>query len=153
MDKTNNYRLGVNQPVVSSGAASGDLVPYCQDMVAVAPAFFKGFEGVFTGQTTPDPALGSNLLHLCASDISSHELNSLALALQFHFNLLSVRRIRQALQRHARLLWTRHRRGQTLIRAQQLELPHLQLRSRETLEDATNRRVESSDFRLRYIHH
>jgi hypothetical protein len=42
-DKTNVYRLGVNQPVISS-AANGELVPYCQDMVSVAPAFFKGFQ-------------------------------------------------------------------------------------------------------------
>lgn len=70
MDKTNNYRLGVNQPVVSSGAASGDLVPYRQDVVAVAPAFFKGFEGIFTGQTTPDPAVGSKSFYIYVRAIS-----------------------------------------------------------------------------------
>jgi hypothetical protein len=60
-DKTNQYRLGVNQPVVSAGANSGALVPYCNDMVAVAPLFFKGFENVFITQTTPAATVGNNL--------------------------------------------------------------------------------------------
>ncbi|KAE9365732.1 hypothetical protein N431DRAFT_294038, partial [Stipitochalara longipes BDJ] len=60
-DKTNQYRLGVNQPVVSAGADSGALVPYCDNMVAIAPAFFKGFESVFITQTTPAATVGNNL--------------------------------------------------------------------------------------------
>lgn len=60
-DKTNAYRLGVNQPPVAAGTDSGALVPYCQDMVSVAPPFFKGFQTLFTGQTTPDACVGNNL--------------------------------------------------------------------------------------------
>jgi hypothetical protein len=60
-DKTNQYRLGVNQPVVSAGANSGALIPYCTSIVAVAPPFFKGFESVFITQTTPAATVGNNL--------------------------------------------------------------------------------------------
>jgi hypothetical protein len=59
--KTNAYRLGVNQPAVGTGGTSGALVPYCQDMVSVAPPFFKGFQTLFTGQTTPAANVGNNL--------------------------------------------------------------------------------------------
>jgi hypothetical protein len=59
--KTNAYRLGVNQPVVGTGDTSGALIPFCQDMVSVAPAFLKGFETTFIGQTTPDACVGNNL--------------------------------------------------------------------------------------------
>ena len=61
VDKTNAYRLGVNQPVVGSGVDAGDLVSYCQAMVEVGPPFFKGFEDVFLGQPTADAAVGNNL--------------------------------------------------------------------------------------------
>jgi hypothetical protein len=60
-DKTNAYRLGVNQPPVAAGTDSGALVPFCQDMVSVAPPFFKGYQTLFTGQTTPDACVGNNL--------------------------------------------------------------------------------------------
>ncbi|KAN0090610.1 hypothetical protein V8E51_019189 [Hyaloscypha variabilis] len=59
--KTNQYRLGVNQPVVAAGADSGALLPYCDSMVAIAPPFLKGFESVFITQTTPDACVGNNL--------------------------------------------------------------------------------------------
>jgi hypothetical protein len=59
--KTNQYRLGVNQPVVAAGANSGALVPYCQNMVTIAPPFFKGFQSVFITQTTPAATVGNNL--------------------------------------------------------------------------------------------
>jgi hypothetical protein len=59
--KTNQYRLGVNQPVVAAGADSGALVPYCDSMVSVAPPFFKGFESVFINQGTPAATVGNNL--------------------------------------------------------------------------------------------
>ncbi len=59
--KTNQYRLGVNQPVVAAGANSGALDPYCQNMVAIAPPFFKGFQSVFITQTTPAATVGNNL--------------------------------------------------------------------------------------------
>jgi hypothetical protein len=58
--KTDAYRLGVNQPVLSANA-SGALIPYCQDMVSVAPPFLKGFETIFTAATTPDACVGNNL--------------------------------------------------------------------------------------------
>jgi hypothetical protein len=59
--KTNQYRLGVNQPVVAAGANSGALAPYCQNMVTIAPPFFKGFQSVFITQTTPAATVGNNL--------------------------------------------------------------------------------------------
>jgi hypothetical protein len=65
-DKTNAYRLGVNQPPVAPGADAGDLITYCQNMVNVAPAFLKGFESTFIGQTTPDACVGSNLFTFLA---------------------------------------------------------------------------------------
>jgi hypothetical protein len=61
VEKTNQYRLGVNQPVVSAGADSGALDTYCADMVSVAPAFLKGFETVFSNQASPDTCVGTNL--------------------------------------------------------------------------------------------
>jgi hypothetical protein len=66
-DKTNAYRLGVNQPVVGTGDTSGALIPYCQDMVSVAPPFLKGFETIFAGQTTPDACVGTNLFTFLAN--------------------------------------------------------------------------------------
>jgi hypothetical protein len=60
-DKTNAYRLGVNQPLVGTGDTSGALVPYCNNMVAVAPPFLKGFQSTFITQTTPAANVGNNL--------------------------------------------------------------------------------------------
>ncbi|MCJ1388380.1 hypothetical protein MMC18_001227 [Xylographa bjoerkii] len=67
--KTNAYRLGVNQPIISGSSAAtvdptgvtGALVPYCNNMVAVAPAFFAGFQNVFINQMTPAANVGTNL--------------------------------------------------------------------------------------------
>ncbi|CZR58029.1 uncharacterized protein PAC_07919 [Phialocephala subalpina] len=58
--KTNAYRLGVNQPIVNT-TATGALVPYCQDMVSVAPAFLKGFQTAFSNTASPDLGVGNNL--------------------------------------------------------------------------------------------
>jgi hypothetical protein len=59
--KTNQYRLGVNQPIVAAGNDSGALDPYCTSMLTVAPSFLKGFETLFAGQTTPAACVGNNL--------------------------------------------------------------------------------------------
>ncbi|KAL1968612.1 hypothetical protein VTN77DRAFT_1438 [Rasamsonia byssochlamydoides] len=60
--KTNAYRLGVNQPLLSSsGADDGALVPYCDNMIAIAPGFFKANEAEFSGQPSPDTGVGNNL--------------------------------------------------------------------------------------------
>ena len=68
-EKTNAYRLGVNQPVVSGSTSAtvdptgvtGALVPYCNGMVEVAPPFLAGFQNTFINQMTPDAAVGTNL--------------------------------------------------------------------------------------------
>ncbi|MCJ1405396.1 hypothetical protein MMC11_008624 [Xylographa trunciseda] len=68
-DKTNAYRLGVNQPIVAGSAAAtvdptgvtGALVPYCNNMVAIAPPFFAGFQNVFINQASPALNVGTNL--------------------------------------------------------------------------------------------
>ena len=60
-DKTNEYRLGVNQPVVAAGNDSGALVPYCNNMIAVAPTFLSLNQAKFTGITSPAPCVGNNL--------------------------------------------------------------------------------------------
>lgn len=65
--KTNAYRLGVNQPIVAAGADDGALVPYCQNMVAIAPSFLKGFETIFVGQGSPAPTVGNNLFTFLAN--------------------------------------------------------------------------------------
>jgi hypothetical protein len=61
--KTNQYRLGVNQPVVDAADAttSGALDTYCNNMLSVAPSFFALNQAKFIGQTTPDACVGSNL--------------------------------------------------------------------------------------------
>ncbi|MCJ1282977.1 hypothetical protein MMC26_002304 [Xylographa opegraphella] len=67
--KTNAYRLGVNQPILSGNAAAtvdptgvtGALVPYCNNMVAGGPPFFAGFQNVFINQGTPAANVGNNL--------------------------------------------------------------------------------------------
>ena len=61
--KTNQYRLGVNQPVVDAANAttSGALDTYCNNMLAVAPTFLANNQAKFIGQTTPDACVGSNL--------------------------------------------------------------------------------------------
>ncbi|KUJ15439.1 uncharacterized protein LY89DRAFT_735553 [Mollisia scopiformis] len=64
--KTNTYRLGVNQPVISS-TANGELVPYCQDMVSVAPPFLSGFQTVFSNAASPDLCVGTNLFTFLAN--------------------------------------------------------------------------------------
>lgn len=73
--KTNQYRLGVNQPVVSTagnGTDSGALVPYCNSMLSVAPPFLLANQAKFIGQTTPAPCVGNNLFtFLCQRMIMS----------------------------------------------------------------------------------
>lgn len=73
--KTNQYRLGVNQPVVNSGNAtitSGALAPYCNSMLSVAPTFFSLNQAKFIGQTTPAACVGNNLFtFLCMRFIMS----------------------------------------------------------------------------------
>jgi hypothetical protein len=60
--KTNAYRLGVNQPLLTStGADDGALVQYCNNMIAVAPGFFQTNEALFSRQTSPDTGIGNNL--------------------------------------------------------------------------------------------
>ncbi|KAF4632232.1 hypothetical protein G7Y89_g5895 [Cudoniella acicularis] len=59
--KTNEYRLGVNQPLVAAGNDSGALIPYCDGMLSVGPKFFADNEATFIGQTTPDACVGNNL--------------------------------------------------------------------------------------------
>jgi hypothetical protein len=70
--KTNEYRLGVNQPVVAAGNDSGALVPYCNAMLAVAPRFLANNQAKFIGQTTPAACVGNNLFtFLCMRFIMS----------------------------------------------------------------------------------
>jgi hypothetical protein len=70
--KTDQYRLGVNQPVVAAGNDSGALDPYCTSMLTVAPPFLKGFETLFLGQTTPAACVGNNLFtFLCQRLLTS----------------------------------------------------------------------------------
>jgi hypothetical protein len=73
-DKTNQYRLGVNQPVVNAGnsTTSGALLNYCNNMLAVAPTFLANNEAKFIGQTTPAACVGNNLFtFLCNRFIMS----------------------------------------------------------------------------------
>jgi hypothetical protein len=72
--KTNQYRLGVNQPVVDAANAStsGALDTYCNNMLAVAPTFLANNQAKFIGQTTPDACVGNNLFtFLCERFIMS----------------------------------------------------------------------------------
>lgn len=70
--KTNEYRLGVNQPVVAAGNDSGALVPYCNSMLSVAPTFFANNQAKFIGQTTPAACVGNNLFtFMCQRFITS----------------------------------------------------------------------------------
>ena len=59
IDKTNAYRLGVNQVPVSQDP--GSLSTYCNNMISVAPPFFKINQAGFTATTTPDAGVGNNL--------------------------------------------------------------------------------------------
>jgi hypothetical protein len=59
VDKTNAYRLGVNQVPVSQDP--GSLVPYCNNMISIAPPFLKINQATFTGATTPDAGVGNSL--------------------------------------------------------------------------------------------
>jgi hypothetical protein len=72
--KTNQYRLGVNQPVVNAGntTTSGALIPYCNSMLAVAPNFLANNQAKFIDQTTPAAYVGNNLFtFLCMRFIMS----------------------------------------------------------------------------------
>lgn len=62
-DKTNAYRLGVNQGLLGNGpnTDNGSLSAYCDNMVSVAPSWLLDFQQTFTGQTTPDDTVGSDL--------------------------------------------------------------------------------------------
>lgn len=72
VDKTNQYRLGVGQPVVAPGNDSGALISYCDNMLAVAPTFLANNQAKFIGQTTPDACVGNNLFtFLCERFIMS----------------------------------------------------------------------------------
>jgi hypothetical protein len=59
VDKTNAYRLGVNQPTVAEDP--GALDSYCNNMISIAPPFFLQNQAAFTETTTPDSGIGSNL--------------------------------------------------------------------------------------------
>ena len=59
--KTNEYRLGVNQPVVAAGNDSGALIPYCNNMISVAPSFFLANQAKFLTLTSPAACVGNNL--------------------------------------------------------------------------------------------
>jgi hypothetical protein len=63
VQKTNQYRLGVNQPVVNANDAntSGALIPYCNNMITVAPPFFANNMANFINQPSPAPCVGNNL--------------------------------------------------------------------------------------------
>ena len=75
VDKTNIYRLGVNQPPVGKGETSGKLQPYCDGLVNVQPAFLKGFEKEFSAQSSPDTGVGNNLFtFLCGRFLSSLDI-------------------------------------------------------------------------------
>lgn len=58
-DKTNAYRLGVNQVPVSQDP--GTLSSFCSNMISIAPPFLKINQATFTGATTPDAGVGNNL--------------------------------------------------------------------------------------------
>jgi hypothetical protein len=61
-DKTNNYRIGVNQPLLgAANSDNGDTLTFCNNMVEFAPPWLLINEAVFQGQATPDPGVGNNL--------------------------------------------------------------------------------------------
>jgi hypothetical protein len=59
VDKTNAYRLGVNQPTVAQDP--GTLSTYCNNMISIAPPFLKQNQATFTGTASPAAGVGSNL--------------------------------------------------------------------------------------------
>lgn len=71
--KTNAYRLGVNQPLLTAqGPDSGALDFYCNGMMSIAPGFLLSNEDVFAKQTSPAPSLGNNLFtFMCARYLMS----------------------------------------------------------------------------------
>lgn len=70
--KTNQYRAGVGQPIISAGNNSGALIPYCNSMLAVAPTFLANNQAKFIGQTSPAACVGNNLFtFLCERFIMS----------------------------------------------------------------------------------
>lgn len=61
-DKTNNYRIGVNQPLLgAANSDNGDTLTYCNNMVEFGPPWLLINEAVFQGQATPDPGVGNTL--------------------------------------------------------------------------------------------
>lgn len=61
-DKTNNYRIGVNQPLLNAANSdNGSTLSYCNNMVEFAPPWLLINEAIFSAQATPDPAVGNNL--------------------------------------------------------------------------------------------
>lgn len=70
--KTNAYRVGVNQPLLSRGPDFGALDFYCNGMMSKAPGFLLSNEEVFAKQTSPMPSLGNNLFtFMCARYLMS----------------------------------------------------------------------------------
>lgn len=60
--KTNTYRIGVNQPLLTStGPDDGSLDFYCNGMIQEAPIFFLDNQDVFSGMETPCAGVGNNL--------------------------------------------------------------------------------------------
>jgi len=65
---SNNF----TEPVVAAVANSGALIPYCNNMLAVAPTFFANNQAKFIGQTSPAACVGNNLFtFLCERFIMS----------------------------------------------------------------------------------
>ncbi|KAJ5820466.1 hypothetical protein N7474_006057 [Penicillium riverlandense] len=71
--KTNAYRLGINQPLLTDqGPDSGALDFYCNGMMSIAPGFLLFNEEVFAKQKSPAPSLGNNLFtFMCARYLMS----------------------------------------------------------------------------------
>lgn len=71
--KTNAYRVGVNQPLLTTqGPDSGALDFYCNGMMSRTPGFLLSNEEAFAKQTSPAPSLGNNLFtFMCARYLMS----------------------------------------------------------------------------------
>lgn len=61
--KTNEYRLGVNQPLLGHGSNTddGSGQAYCNHLVNIQPPFLAAFQEQFSNVMTPDTGIGNNL--------------------------------------------------------------------------------------------
>jgi hypothetical protein len=65
--KLNDYRVGVNQPLLGTSTINNNELDYCNNFGKIAPEFFIKYGVEYTISSSPDATVGNNLLNFLAA--------------------------------------------------------------------------------------